>query len=112
MPDPPRRGDIWFVDLGEPRGHEAGFERPGLIVSADEANRHGLVVVCPIGTARRGYPTRIELDGAGLGLAGTSYVQAEQVRTISSDRCVHRLGLADGIAMMQVDRVLRYLLDL
>lgn len=112
MPDDPRRGDVWLIDLGEPVGHEAAYRRPALVVSDDPANRHGLVVVSPIGTARQGYPTRIELEPGPSGLDRRSYVQCEQLRTISALRLIHRLGAADLGVMTEVERVLRLVLRL
>lgn len=108
----PRRGEIWLVDLGEPMGHESGFRRPAVIVSDDPFHQHGLAVLCPITSTRRGYPTRVELDSADTGLDQTSYVQVEQVRTISAARLVRRLGRVGPVEMAQLDRVLRLLLRL
>lgn len=101
-----------MIDLGDPIGHEAAFRRPAVVVSDDPANRHGLVVVCPIGTAQRNYPTRIEIEPGRSGLDRTSYVQCEQIRTISTHRLIHQLGDVDGLAMSEADRVLRLLLRL
>ncbi|MFT3852055.1 MAG: type II toxin-antitoxin system PemK/MazF family toxin [Ilumatobacteraceae bacterium] len=108
----PRRGEVWLADLGEPIGHEAAFLRPVLVVSDDPANGHGLVVVCPITGAKHGYPTRIEIVEETSGLDQTSYVQGEQVRTISAGRLVHPLGTAGIVVMHAVERVLRLLLRL
>ncbi|PIE38936.1 MAG: mRNA interferase MazF2 [Gammaproteobacteria bacterium] len=33
-----KRGEIWWVTLGEPRGSEPGFRRPIVIVSSDAFN--------------------------------------------------------------------------
>lgn len=112
MPEYPRRGQVWLVDLGEPIGHEAAFRRPGVVISDDPANRHGLAVVCPIGTARRNYPTRVEVEPGRSGLDQTSYVQCEQVRTVSTRRLVHQLGDVDPAALGEIERVLRLLLRL
>lgn len=112
MAEPILRGEIWLVDLGDPIGREAAWRRPALVVSDDPANRHGLAVVCPIGSARRDYPTRVEVDPGRSGLDETSYVRCEQVRTISSARLVHRLGSVDFMAMTEVERVLRLILRL
>ncbi len=108
----PRRGEVWLIDLGDPVGHEAGLVRPALVVSDDRANTHGLVVVCPITGSRRGYPTHIEIDESSSGMDSVSYVQTEQIRTLSTRRLVHRLGSVDSTAIAHVDRALRFLLRL
>lgn len=108
----PTRGTIWLSDLGEPMGPEAGSARPALVVSDDRANGHGLVVICPITRTRLSYPTHIEVERGRSGLAATSYVQAEQVRTVSTLRLLHRLGEVDTVTMLQLERALRFLLRL
>lgn len=108
----PLRGHIWLVDLGEPIGHEAAFIRPALVVSEDQANRHGLVIACPITSTARGYPSHVEIEPGRSGLDGISYIQAEQVRTISSARLTRRVGAADAAAMAAVERCLQLLLRL
>jgi mRNA interferase MazF len=42
------RGQIWWVDFGEPRGSEPGFRHPILVLQRDEVNASKLntVVVC------------------------------------------------------------------
>lgn len=112
MTENPRRGEVWLVDHGDPVGHEAAYRRPALVVSDDAANRHALVVVCPIGTTRSGYPTRVELEPERSGLDHVSYVQCEQIRTISAKRLTSRLGSADVSVIAEVERVLRLLLRL
>jgi mRNA interferase MazF len=37
-----RRGEVWWVDLGDPRGSEPGYRRPVVIVSANRLNESGL----------------------------------------------------------------------
>ena len=108
----PGHGEVWLVDLGDPIGHEAAYHRPALVVSDDRANRHGLVTVCPIGTSKRAYPTRVELAPGISGLDEVSYVQGEQPRTISTARLIHQLGRADVTVVHGVSRVLRLLLRL
>lgn len=103
------RGEIWLVDLGDPIGHEAAWRRPALVVSDPRLAAVGLAVVLPITRTRRGYATNVELDGA---LPVISYVQCEQIRTISTDRAVEVLGRVSPVDLARVDQVLRYLLRL
>jgi mRNA interferase MazF len=58
-----RRGELWTVDLGWPIGHEHGFQRPALVVSADDWNIHASVLtVLPLTKTRNGFPTRVEIE--------------------------------------------------
>jgi hypothetical protein len=51
------RGEIYYVDLGQPVGREPAFRRPAVVVSVDILNNSpgGLVVVVPITTTGYGF---------------------------------------------------------
>ena len=110
----PRRGEVWLVDFGEPVGREQAGHRPALIVSADQLNesRAGVVIVVPCTTARRDLPSHVELDPTDSGLDEVSYVKCEDVKSISTERLVARIGEAPLHALLDVALVLRYLLVL
>jgi mRNA interferase MazF len=108
------RGEIWLVDFGEPVGREQAGRRPAVVVSADPLNnsRAGVAIVVPVTTARRGLPSHIELDPDESGLDEPSYAKCEDVKSISEQRLIARIGQADSGAAFQIDRVLRFLMDL
>ncbi|MGH3681798.1 MAG: type II toxin-antitoxin system PemK/MazF family toxin [Natronosporangium sp.] len=105
-----KRGEIHLCDLGDPTDPEQGFRRPVLVVSVDQLHRSGLAVVLPITRTRRPVPTSIEIEGAGL--AHTSYIQVDQIRTVSQRRIERRLGMVDEVTMVPVERALARLLGL
>lgn len=104
-----RRGDIYLCDFGNPVGHEQGFQRPALIVSHDEMARYGLPVVLPVTRTKRGYPTHVELDGV---LPVTSYVQCEQIRTVSTERMLRPLASISDLTLLHIEQILRRILML
>lgn len=113
MPDlAPKRGDIWDVDLGNPIGHEAAFMRPAFVVSADRFNIHDLVTMCPVGRTYKPYPTRVPIEPGPSGLDVVSYIQVEQLRTVSTQRLVKRRGRAEPAHLLAVQRILRLLLEI
>ena len=70
-----------------------------------------LAIVCPMTTTAKPYPWRVEVERDGRnGLATTSYVQVEHVRSISTTRLRDRLGSVDGLTLTSVQRVLDLLL--
>ncbi len=103
-----------MLDFGEPMGHEQGYQRPALVVSSDEWNRHaGVLTVLPITRTKNDLPTRIEIEaGPGNGLTATSYARCEDIRSVSERRMVRRLGLVDVVSMNLIGRVLRTFLEL
>jgi mRNA interferase MazF len=110
----PRRSEIWLVDFGEPVGREQSGRRPAVVVSADLLNesRAGVVVVVPITTRNRGLPSHIEIDRDSSGLDEVSYAKCEDVKSISQQRLISRLGVAGDDVVFQAARALRFLLDL
>lgn len=109
-----RRGEIWLVDFGEPVGREQSGRRPAVVVSADPLNDSaaGVVIVVPTTTRARGLPSHIEIDAQRSGLEEVSYAKCEDVKSVSEQRLLARLGAADGEALFQIARAMRFLLDL
>ncbi len=110
----PHRGEVWLVDFGDPVGREQSGRRPALVVSADSLNesRAGVVVVVPITKTYRGLPSHVEIDRGGSGLDEVSYAKCEDVKSISEQRLIGRLGAVGEEVMFQAARALRFLLDL
>lgn len=109
------RGELWLIDLGTPLGHEQGFNRPAVVVSHDGLNRSAadLVIVVPVTRTRRTLPGHVEIEAAvGSGLSDTSYAQAEQVRAVTTNRLVRRLGAVDAVTLTKVEQALRRMLAL
>ena len=110
----PRRSEVWLVDFGEPVGREQSGRRPAVVVSSDLLNesRAGVVVVLPITTTYRGLPSHIEIDRGSSGLDEVSYAKCEDVKSISEQRFISRLGTVGDEVMFQAARALRFLLDI
>lgn len=108
-----RRGEVWLIDFGEPVGSEQAGRRPGVVVSADRLNESsaGVVIVVPCTTARRDLPSHIEIEPGASGLDETSYAKCEDVKSISEQRLVARLGAAGDEVLFSIARTLRFLLD-
>lgn len=109
-----KRGEVWNVTLDPVIGHEQAGRRPALIVSADALNQSpaGLVAVLPITSKHRALPSRIRIGPPEGGLTMESWVITEQVRTISKQRFLSRLGTVTAATMDEVAMCLRLLLNL
>ena len=110
----PRRGDVWLIDFGDPVGREQAGTRPAVVVSADLLNEGpaGVVVVVPLTTAARGVPSHVEIGSEQSGRDEVSYAKCEDVKSVSEQRLVNRLGSIDPASLFEIGRVLRFLLDL
>ena len=54
----------------------------------------------------------MEIDPDGSGLDEISYAKCEDVKSISEQRLIGRLGAVDDEVLFQIARALRFLLDL
>jgi len=101
-----RQYDVFLVSLDPTRGSEIRKTRPCVVVSPDEMNDHlRTVIVAPMTTAQRPYPSRVSTRFAGR----DAQVVLDQIRTIDKSRLVRRLGrltdeacreTADGLVAM------------
>lgn len=71
-----------------------------------------MAVVLPVTTARRGLPSHIELEPGDSGLSHTSYAKAEDIKSVSTQRLVRRLGTAPADRLYRIEHALRLLLGL
>ena len=108
------RGEIWQVDLDPVRGSEANKQRPAVIVSNDRANvtatrlGRGVVTVVPLtSNTEKVYPFQVLLPATASGLAFDSKAQAEQVRSVATQRLLRRIGRVSPAELTDLDDALR-----
>ena len=113
------RGEIWQVDLNPARGSETSKSRPAVVVSNDRANatasrlRRGVVTVVPVTSNITAiYPFQVLLPAATTGLAVDSKAQAEQIRSVATERLRRRIGRVSPVELAQIDDALRLHLEL
>lgn len=87
------RFDVYLVSLNPTQGHEIRKTRPCVVISPDEMNHHiGTVIVAPMTTKGRDYPTRIPLTFHRK----KGQIVLDQIRTVDKSRLVKRLGKLDA----------------
>jgi mRNA interferase MazF len=96
------RGEVYYVDLGQPVGHEPAFRRPAVVVS----------VVVPITTTSYGLRSHVELASDASGLDHTSFARCDQLRVVSVERLSSRQGMIGPDQIRTIDQALRFVLDL
>lgn len=83
------RFQVYLVNLDPTVGHEITKTRPCLIISPDEMNRYiETVIVAPMTTRGRPYPTRIACCFEGK----EGQVVLDQIRTVDKSRLIRELG--------------------
>ena len=108
------RGEVWLVDLAPTKGHEQSGRRPALVVSTDVFNHGpaGLVVVVPLTTRDRRIPLHVGVDPPEGGVRTRSFIKCEDVRSVSEQRLVRRLGVVSPDTLSLVADRLRVVLEL
>jgi len=90
------QGDVWWADLGEPRGVAPGFRRPVLIVQCDSLNRSAIAtVVCvPLTTNLKwaAAPGNVAMSAADTGLPKDSVANVSQIVTVDKAVLTERAG--------------------
>lgn len=100
---PPRRDEVWLVTLDPAHGFEIQKTRPCLVVSPDEMNLNlQTVVVAPMTTVLRPYPTRVPLRFRGK----SGQVALDQLRAVDRQRLVRRLGTISANSALAVSEIL------
>jgi mRNA interferase MazF len=110
----PSRGDVWDLGLDPARGHEQAGVRPALIVSVDIFNEGlaELVVVIPITRTQRRVRWDVQANPPEGGLVSVSFIQCENVRSVSKTRLKRLRGRVSASTILQVEDRLRILLGL
>lgn len=113
-----RRGEVFWVDLGEPAGSAPAERRPVLIVSADAFNRSRLRTVLAAAitstSAMAAHPGNVFLPANARGLSKDSAVNVTQLVTLDREDLEGQepAGEVPGYLMIDVDAGLRLVLDL
>jgi len=98
-----QRFEIYLVNLDPTIGSEIQKTRPCLIISPDEMNAYiATVIVAPMTTRGRDYPTRVNCHFEGK----DGQIVLDQIRTVDKARLVKRLGRLDSKIQARVLAVL------
>ena len=103
-----RRGDLFYADLNPVVGSEQGGIRPVLVIQNDVGNHFSPTVVAAAITSRKAknsLPTHILLENVP-GLAPTSLLLLEQLRTIDRKRLRGYIVRISKDNMLEVDTAL------
>jgi mRNA interferase MazF len=104
-----KRGDIFLADLNPVVGSEQGGSRPVLIIQNDIGNKFSPTVIVAAITAqleKAKLPTHVLIDSEQYGLARTSVILLEQIRTLDKKRLIQKMGTIDDSLLVKVDEAL------
>jgi mRNA interferase MazF len=101
----PALDEVWLVALDPTLGSEIQKTRPCLVISPNEMNQYlKTIVVAPMTTASRPYPSRVRVMFQGR----EGQVALDQIRAVDKVRLVRKLGrvspkTADAVSRLLVE---------
>lgn len=111
-----RRGQVWWVDFGEPKGAAPGLRHPALVLQRDEVNasRINTVVVCVLTSnlALAKAPGNTLLPKRATGLPRDSVANASQIATVNKEDLETLVATIPTRLLQQVAEGLRWFLEL
>lgn len=111
-----QRGEIWWADLGEPRGSGPAGNRPVLVVQADAFNRSRiatvLVAVVTSNLALATAPGNVLVRSEESGLPRDAVVNVSQIVTLDRRDLTDKAGSLFLDTMREVDAGLALVLEL
>ncbi len=97
-------GQIYIADLNPIKGSKQSGKRPVVVVSGDVMNSvMPICIICPLTTSVKNYHSCVVVKKHKTnGLAQDSEILTFQIRTISKDRLIKKLGKITSIQTRQV----------
>ena len=110
------RGEIWWADLGEPRGSSPGFRRPVLIIQADYFNKSRInTIICAVITSNiklSDAPGNVYLSKKDSGLPKDSVINVSQIITLDKKSLKDLVKKVKPIVMKDVDVGLKLVFEI
>lgn len=100
------RGEVWLVDFDPTRGAEIRKIRPAVVISSDNIGKLPLKLVVPI-TDWKSHYAHIQwfvqlLPNSTNGLVKESGADAFQIKSLSTDRFVRKVGVLSAVELKEV----------
>ena len=110
------RGEVWWAELGTPRGSGPGFRRPIVIIQSDDFNQTrlnttlGVVITTNLRLAEM--PGNVTLRKSVVNLPKDSVINVTQVVTVDKHDLLERMGKLSDELIEQIENGLRLVLSL
>jgi mRNA interferase MazF len=106
-----RRGQVWWADLGTPRGSSPGYERPVVVLQSDAFNKTDIdsviVVIATTNLRLAPMPGNVLVERGVGGLKEDSVVNVTQLYTIDKTDLLEHLGVLPKDKLKKIDSGLK-----
>ena len=101
-----KQGEVWLIDLDPTVGAEMNKTRPAVIVNDDQLGKLPLEVIVPVTDWKEHYsvaPWMVAINPSSQnGLAKKSSIDCFQIRSVSKNRLIKRIGNITFSELLQV----------
>jgi len=101
-----KQGEIYWVDLAEPKGSEPGYRHPHIVIQNNLFNtsRINTTVVCSLTSnlVRAKAPGNVLLNKGEANLPKKSVVNISQIFTVNKSDLVERIGQVSEKRIMEI----------
>ncbi|MFZ2399676.1 MAG: type II toxin-antitoxin system PemK/MazF family toxin [Smithella sp.] len=101
-----KQGELYWINLSEPKGSEPGYRHPHIVIQNNLFNtsRINTVVVCSLTTNlnRANAPGNVLLNKGEANLPRKSIVNISQIFTVNKTDLVEKIGQVSQNRMMEV----------
>jgi mRNA interferase MazF len=99
---------VYWVDLNPSKGAEINKNRPCVVISPVEMNKHlRTIIVAPITSrGREGYPTRTRIAVKNI----VGWVVLDQIRAIDKSRLYKKIGCLKNAEIAAVKNIIKEML--
>ncbi len=108
-------GDVVALDLGLPKGREAGFRHPAVVVTAQRTLDAvpSVLQIVPLTSTNRSFRSEVPVaPDSRNGLEQMSVAQCQHIRAVSTDRVERVVGNVGSVVLSQIRETIGLILDL
>lgn len=106
-----KRGEIWLTNFDPGFGTELHKNRPSLVISSNEVNKHHpRVIVIPVSTKNYSGLSVVNIASKESGLDKQSVILPAEIRAVDKVRLTKRLGKVSKNKLTQVEEVTKLIL--
>ena len=113
--NPAKRGEVWLVDLGQPKeDHEQAGRRPAVVLQTDDLSRLSTVVIIPLTTQprRAGFANTVLITAREGGQDRASVALCHQIRALDRRKLIHKLGELAPERLSEIELAVLFVLGL
>ncbi len=108
-----KRGEIWLTNFNPGFGTELHKNRPALVISSNEINRHHLrVIMIPISTKNYTGLSVVIISSRGTGIDKESVILPAEIRAVDKVRLTKKLGKISRQKLIETEEKLKLVLGM